>query len=214
MLNIYVDVCDRLWAIDSGQIENKHETDPGLIIYDLKTNQQLDSQKIKSRTDYKTEPFLADIVVDVTSSSCDNAYAYIADASNYEIIVYSQRTGEFHKISHNYFHFDPLAGDLHIEDLHYQTQYGVFSLTLSPIGRDDHRIMYFSSLASNMQFAVSTRVLQNKTLDATKGFYEFKVMGSRGPNSQTSASSFDEETGVLFYTLIMQHAIACWNSFR
>lgn len=214
MLNIHVDACDRLWALDSGQIEHKYETDPGLVIFDLKSSQQLDSQKLKSKTDYKTEPFLADIVVDVTSSNCDNPYVYIADANNYEIFIYNQRTRDFHKITHNYFHFDPLSGDLFIDDVLYQTQHGVFSMAMSPVGRDDYRVLYFSALASTMQFAVSTRVLQNKTLDSMKSFYEFKVMGSRGANSQSSASSIDEETGVLFYTLIAKHAIACWNTFR
>lgn len=203
-----------MWALDSGQIENKYETDPSLITFDLKGNFILDSQKIRSKTDYKTEPFLADILVDVTSSNCDSAHVYIADANNYEIIIYNLKYRDFHKISHNYFHFDPLSSDLKIDEIHYQTQYGVFSLTMSPVNRDDYRILYFCPLASTMQFAVSTRVIQNKTLDTSKSFYEFKIMGSRGTNSQSSASSFDEETGVLFYTLIAKKAVGCWNSFR
>lgn len=213
VLNIHADPCDRLWVVDSGQIENKHEKDPTLITFDLKTNLQIDSQKVKSKTDYKTEPYLADIIVDVTSANCDGAYAYIADANNYELIVYSLRGREFHRITHNYFSFDPLGGDLHIDGVHYQTQFGIFSLALSPVGRDDHRTLFFSSLASTNQFAVSTVVIQNKTLDPIHSFYEFKVMGSRGMNAQSGASTFDEETGVLFYTLIMKHGIACWNSY-
>lgn len=214
ILNIQVDNCDRLWAVDSGQIEHKHETDPAVVVYDLRTNLQIDSQKIKTKTDYKSEPFLSDILVDVTSSNCDNAFVYITDANNYELIVFNLKSQEFHKVSHNYFHFDPLCGDLDIDGIHYQSQHGIFSLSMSPVGRDDHRILYFSPLASLMQFAVPTKVIQNKTLDTAKSYYEFKVMGSKGSNSQSCASSFDEETGVLFYTLISKNAIACWNSFR
>ncbi len=188
--------------------------DPALIIYDLKFNVQSDWQKIKGKTDYRREPYLSDIVVDVMSSNCDSAYAYLADANNYELIIYNMRNRDFHRISHNYFHFDPLGGDLDADGIHYQTHHGVFSLAMSPIGRDDHRILYFSPLASTMQFAVSTRVLQNKTMDPLRSFYEFKVMGSRGPNTQTCSSCFDEETGVLFYTLIAKNTIACWNSYR
>lgn len=174
----------------------------------------MEPQKIKSKTDFKTEPYLADIIVDVTSASCDNAFAYIADAANYELIVYSLRSREFHKLLHNFFHFDPLCGDLDIDGVHYQTQFGIFNLAMSPVGRDDHRTLFFSPYASTMQFAVSTKIVQNKTLDMAKNYYEFKLMGSRGPNAQSSGSSFDEETGVLFHTLIAKNAIGCWNSFR
>lgn len=211
---IHVDNCDRLWALDSGQIENKREIDPAIVIYELKTNTQLDSQKIKVKGEYKAEPYLADILVDVTSSNCDNAFAYISDASNYELLVYNFRTQEFHKVSHNYFHFDPLCGDLTVDGIHYQTQHGLYSLSMSPVGRDDHRLLFFSPLASLMEFSVSTKVIQNRSVDNAKSFYEFKVMGLKGANSQSSASDFDEETGVLFYTLISRNAIGCWNSFR
>lgn len=45
------------------------------------------------------------------------------------------------------------------------------------------------------------------------GIYnEFKVLGSRGSNGQSSVEFLDKKTGVLFYTLPNLNAIACWRT--
>lgn len=38
------------------------------------------------------------------------------------------------------------------------------------------------------------------------------MVGSRGPDSQSTASFLDPQTGVLFYTQINKNGIGCWNS--
>jgi dopachrome tautomerase len=40
------------------------------------------------------------------------------------------------------------------------------------------------------------------------------LLGSRGPNSQSSAEVFDGLTGAVFYTQINRDAIGCWNSMK
>ena len=41
---------------------------------------------------------------------------------------------------------------------------------------------------------------------------KYKLLGSRAPNSQASASFLDEKSGVLFYTQINKNVVGCWNS--
>lgn len=43
-------------------------------------------------------------------------------------------------------------------------------------------------------------------------YREFKVLGSRGPNGQSSVSFLDPKTGILFYALANLNAIACWRT--
>lgn len=39
----------------------------------------------------------------------------------------------------------------------------------------------------------------------------FQVLGSRGPNSQATASMVDQKSGVLFYTQVNKNGVGCWN---
>lgn len=50
---------------------------------------------------------------------------------------------------------------------------------------------------------VLNTVLQNESYVTTSAaFDEFKLLGDRGMKSQSSASFYDDKTGVLFYTMV------------
>ncbi|XP_046672145.1 L-dopachrome tautomerase yellow-f2-like [Homalodisca vitripennis] len=214
---IRADTCDRLWAIDSGTIDlatqPKQISPPKIMVFDLKSDQLLFSYPLKDKTDYNEKSLFPTITVDVTSANCDHAFAYLPDVYNYNLVVYSMQTNDTHTVTHNYFHFDPLAGDFSNSGFHWQWQDGVFGLALSPVDREGFRIVYFHALASTMEFAISSKYLQNSTL-VRDNARAFKVLGNRGVNGQSSASFLDEETGVLFYTLINRNAVGCWNTFK
>lgn len=65
-------------------------------------------------------------------------------------------------------------------------------------------------MSSTREFSVSTSIIRNKTI-ASNSYHEYKVLGSRGPNTQSTGSSVDEATGALIYTLHNKNAIGCWN---
>lgn len=73
-------------------------------------------------------------------------------------------------------------------------------------------------MSTTREFAVSTKILRNRTLHNQANersiYHEFKVLGCRGPNSQSTGISFDPTTGVLFYTLLNKNAIGCYNTFN
>lgn len=64
-----------------------------------------------------------------------------------------------------------------------------------------------------MGFAVSSRIIHSGNYDKNLNVYDFKVMGNRGTNKQATSSSFDMETGVLFYGLLLKNVLGCWNSY-
>lgn len=75
------------------------------------------------------------------------------------------------------------------------------------------RTIYFHALSSTKEFTVSNRVLQNEThVTSPSAYYDFKLLGERGPNGQATASFLDEGTKVLFYTQVNKDGIACWNT--
>ncbi len=95
--------------------------------------------------------------------------------------------------------------------MNFQWTDGIFGLALSPAQANGYRTLYFHPMSSTNEFAVSTHIIRNKTI-ASEAYHDYKLLGSREPNSQSSGSSLDEETGVLFYTLLNKDAVGCWNS--
>lgn len=157
---------------------------------------------------------LVSLAVDVVSSEkCQQAFAYIPDLFKSRLYVYSLAKDRMWAFEHNYFHFDPLAGDFHIGGQTFRWDDGIFSIALGKPQSDGTRDAYFNAMASNYQFAVSNRVLQNEQ-NASRSDHQsdFRYIGRRGDNKQSTIHQFDLNTGVLFFAEIQTNGVGCWNT--
>lgn len=60
---------------------------------------------------------------------------------------------------------------------------------------------------------MSNLVLQNKThATSPAAYFDYKLLGDRGQNGQSSAEFYDDESDVLFYTQVNKDGVGCWNS--
>lgn len=73
---------------------------------------QIIRKYILKDTDVKPNSFIADLAVDVAPGQCDKAYVYMSDLGEYGMVVYSWEKNDSWRISHNFFHFDPLNGNV------------------------------------------------------------------------------------------------------
>lgn len=211
-----VDVCNRLWFIDTGMLElpnNRIQVQrPSIWIIDLKKNKKIHRFEIPE-TIVATGNGLASITVDVDSSACNKAFGYIPDLNNNALFVYSLEDHRIWAFNHNFFHFDPTQGDLSIGGQDFEWNDGIFSVTLGNRDRNGFRTAYFHPMASTNEFTVSTSVLQNESNAARSSHgRDFKLLGSRGPQKQSTMHDFDPETGIIFYDEIMKNGIGCWNT--
>ncbi|KAF5303152.1 hypothetical protein FQR65_LT08315 [Abscondita terminalis] len=212
---VHVDECDRLWVMDTGYADilgdGNEYSKPALVVFDLNTNRLVRRYEFKP-TDQKESSFFANLVIDVQPDKCEEAFAYVPDLGGYGIVVYSWKTNESWRVQHNYFHFDPLNGDLTVGGVNFQWTDGVFGLALGRVQSNGYRTMYFHPLVSNNEFSVSTEVLRNQSLALNpNSFNLYKYEGYRGPATQASASNLDLKTEVLFLTQLQKDGIACWN---
>ncbi|KAJ8725133.1 hypothetical protein PYW07_016091 [Mythimna separata] len=211
---IKADKCDRLWVLDTGTFgidTNVTNVCPySLNIYDLNTDQRIRRYVFRPE-DIVASTFIANIALD-EGRTCDDTFAYFSDELGYGLIAYSWQQNRSWRFSHGFFMPDPLTGDFNIGGLNFQwSAEGVFGITTSPIGSDGYRTLYFSPLASNTQFAVSTRILRDES--KVKGSYkDFQVVGVRGANGHTTSKVMDEYTGVELFNLVDQNAIGCWRN--
>lgn len=220
VFRVKVDPCDRLWFVDTGIADlagtTRQLTTPRLFIIDLRTDRVIRRFTLNSSLASADAVFGGNIEVDVTADTCDRAFAYLPDFGAYRLVVYSYEQNDAWRIKHPYFYFDPFASPFYIGGLTFLWTDGIFGVTLSPLQSDGFRIFYFTSISSNHQFAVSTRYLRDRNVatNTTVLLQAYRFLGTRGPNSQTTSHALDPRTGVLFYTLVNQNGIGCWNSIE
>ncbi|KAG6446385.1 L-dopachrome tautomerase yellow-f [Manduca sexta] len=216
VFRVYVDVCDRLWVMDSGLADifgaANQVAGPSIAIFDLNTDQLIHRYYFKV-SDMKEDSFFANIIADVDKNECDNAFAYVPDLGGYGVVVYSLKQDDSWRVAHHFFHFEPLAGSYNVGGVQFQWTDGVFSLALSEPLESGYRTVFFHAFSSTKEFCVSTELFRNYThIDKHEAFHDFKLLGDRGERTQASASYYDPKTHVLFYTQVNRNGVGCWNS--
>ncbi|CRL01323.1 CLUMA_CG014255, isoform A [Clunio marinus] len=213
-----VDECERLWFVDIGVSNTSGIANiiqqPSIWVIDLKNDSVINRYEIPP-SDAINGLGLANLAVDVIS--CDgNSFAYLPNLITSQIIVYNLEKNQSYTVQHNYFHMHPFEGDYNVDGLRFTWDDGIFSIALAERDKNSsYRLAYFHPMSSFSEFAVSTEVLQNETL-ATRSYHgdDFKLVGNRGKNSQSTMHEFHEKSGTLFFAEINQNAVTCWNSKR
>lgn len=162
----------------------------------------------------KPESLFTNIVVDIRDGQCDDAFAYAADVFRYGLLVYSWREDRSYRLTHNLFFPDPIAARFVLDDVTFRWMDGIFGLALSPLDKKTKdRTMFFHPMASFREFAVQTSVIRNETY-ANDHPDDFKILGARGRNQSHSSASAMDRRGVLFFNLVTQDALGCWDSAK
>ncbi|EDW97174.1 L-dopachrome tautomerase yellow-f2 [Drosophila yakuba] len=213
-----VDACQRLWFIDTGMLEYPNNRQqirrPSIWVVDLATDQVLNRFDIPESI-AETGRGLASITVDVKAGQCGDAYAYIPDLVYRRLYVYHLRNDRIWSFEHNYFNFDPLSGDLSIGGQTFRWDDGIFSITLGAQRPDGSRHVYFHPMASTNEFVVSNRVLQQESNAARSDHgNDFRVLGNRGPSTQSTMHAYDPGTGVVFFDEIQRNGVGCWKTSK
>lgn len=213
---IKADECNRLWVVDTGytDILNDQQISPfSLLIFNLIENKLLRRYYFPENETEHLKSALTNIVVDVSKEDCKTAHAYITDTGAYGLLVYSFKDNKSWRIEHNLFSFDPLLGMFDLKGKFFQWRGGIFGLTLGSRNKDSTRDVYFHSIISTKEFVVSNAVLRNESYaTSSDSLPEYKLIGDRGEFAFSGSEVFDPKTKTIFYTLVAQNAIGCWNT--
>lgn len=214
VFRVQVDSCDRLWVIDTGKLEDRQICRPQLLSFSLRTNKVLSQYKFP-KDQFKDDSLFVTIAVDIRNSGdrCHDTFVYIADVTGFGLLVYDHRNSRSWRITNNLFYPYPPHGTFHIKGDTFDLMDGILGLALSPLKQDGDRILYFHSLASRVESWVPTSTIRNYSLfeehsdSAPRSFRPFAMERS----SQSAAQAMDEN-GVLFFGLLSDLALGCWNS--
>jgi len=134
---------------------------PSIWVIDLNTDKFIRRFEIPETIAGNSNGMIS-ITVDVNKDSCEDAYAYIPDLLNFQLVTYrfhkkhiilhlidnsliyfSFKQNRAWRFLHNYFHIDPLRGDFNVANIKYQWDDGIFSIALGHQDRNNFRSAYF-----------------------------------------------------------------------
>ncbi|XP_043289269.1 uncharacterized protein [Venturia canescens] len=208
---IAIDSCDRLWVLDTGKLGDVQACPPQLLLYSLKTNILLNRYPFP-KSQYADASLFVTPVVDIRGS-CNDAYVYIADVTGFSLIVYDHSYQRSWRIVNNLFYPYPDYGTFEINGESFDLMDGLFGMALGPIEADGDRTLYFHSLASRVESFVQTSVIRNyETFADNAGASPRSFKSFPSQRSSQSAAEAMDRNGILFYGLMSDVAIGCWNS--
>ncbi|KAF6201411.1 hypothetical protein GE061_005859 [Apolygus lucorum] len=208
VFRVDIDQCGRLWVLDTGNVEifsnQKRICPPQILVFDLHTDRLLDRYRIPE-DQLESKSLLITIAVDARGPRCEDTYAYLADVVGYKIIVFDAQTETSWRANNRYLYPYPTSSLFDINGVTFELTDGVLTNNYGD------RKLYFHSFASHKENWVPTSVLRNKTL-LTSGDpkMEFRLLEGSRP-SQAAAQAMTP-SGILFFGLVTENSIACWNS--
>nr|XP_050845756.1 protein yellow-like [Vespula vulgaris]XP_050845757.1 protein yellow-like [Vespula vulgaris] len=214
VFRVAIDKCNRLWVLDTGKVGDRQICRPQLHVFSLINNRLIHQYKFP-RDQFKDTSLFVTPVVDIrdTNDKCRNTFVYIADVTGFGLLVYDYRYNRSWKIENKLFYPYPSYGTFNINGDTFDLMDGIFALALGPIRSDGDRILYFHSLASKVESWVATSTIRNYSIfvhnsEATpRSFKPFALERQ----SQSAAEAMNED-GVLFFGLLSEISLACWNS--
>ncbi|CAH4033204.1 unnamed protein product [Pieris brassicae] len=213
LISVYrprIDVCQRLWMVDTGLLEVPGERQqvlkPSIVIFDLKTDKQILKHELKDSDLFseRTSGGLTSITVDVNKSKCNEAFAYITDLATNSIVVFSLSTKTTWRIEDPSFVFDETALNFTVAGHTISWPDGIFSLAL--VDLNGRTMGYYHPLMSTNEYMIDTGYLKNNSFQGNA-----KLLGNRGPKTQSGSHAYHEKSKTIFFANVANDAILCWN---
>lgn len=221
ILGYEIDEKNHMWILDQGKIAYAPSPDGSqkLVIWDLNTNQLIDSIIIPNEiAPYRTS-FLNDLVVDNK-----NGFVYITDSGNGwpdhpldgGIIVYNMRTKRFRRVLDRHYSTQDFPGFLF--EINYRPVYKDNPLKIGADGialSADRSTLYYCQVTGRNLYAIDTSLLQDyrTPLELIR-----EAVQTRGSKDTNSDGMHADNLGNVFYTMLEGQGIGIYsphtNSFR
>lgn len=169
-----MDICNRLFVLDSGRIGENFLCPPQLLIFDLNTDQLLHRFKFPQRVLQDTSILVTPIVnvKDPPPKQCHDTQVYIADVTTYHIIVYDLLTHKVWRTANKLFYPTPDYGTFHLQGDSFDLMDGIMGMAISPYNHGAQQ-MFFHPLAQSKEMTVPLWVLENGTAWESAGFFDY-----------------------------------------
>ncbi|XP_055680122.1 L-dopachrome tautomerase yellow-f2-like [Lutzomyia longipalpis] len=218
--------CNRVYFVDNGQVTYNLNTTyvmqkPALVVVELPTDGcSARNFPIIRRAEFpdgiaaKGSDGFSHIALDhQPGDSCDDLFLYIPNIFHKYLTVYDYKENEFWTIEHET--FQPVIAESNFifdETLAYDLALGPLSIALGHADENGEKTVYYASIASTGLYAVSTKVLRDKSKsNEIQHSEDFRIIGYRGCDHQILKTIIDDTHGVMFFSEVQSNQIRCWN---
>uniref|UniRef100_A0A182QYV1 Bee-milk protein n=1 Tax=Anopheles farauti TaxID=69004 RepID=A0A182QYV1_9DIPT len=216
VFRIKIDECNRMWVLDTGKIGNKFICPPQLVVIDMKTDAIIHRYRIPESQLVCEVSVLVNLLVDVQDpaplGSCQNTKVYMADVKGFAMIVYDMSRGKSWRITNKQMYPDPEYGTFTVANESFDLMDGILGMALSPRSSSSDRLLYFHALSSATENSVKMSLLLNETIWQNNAWALPSAFRPIGKIPSQSVAEAMDSNGNLFFGLLEQNAIACWDS--
>ncbi|KAL1494118.1 hypothetical protein ABEB36_009767 [Hypothenemus hampei] len=215
VFRIKIDECNRLWIVDTGKIGDKYLCPPQILAFDLNTNRLMHQYEFPVEV-VSLQHLLVTPAVDVRDpkSGCQDTFVYVADVLGFSLLVYDVANKKSWRIQDKTFYPFPTHGTYNIAGDSFDLMDGILGLTLSPFVSGKDRILYYHAMSSPTENWVYTSNLRNETIFSEDPAAAPQIFNTyRDERSSQSAAEAMNRDGVLFFGLLSEIQIVCWNSW-
>lgn len=205
---IAIDKFDRLWVLDSGLINNiQLMCSPKLLAFDLNTSKLLKQIEIPHNIAVNASTGMGGPVsLVVQAMDPMNTTVYIADDRGDALIIYQNSDDSFHRLTSKTFDNDLRYSELAVAGESFTVHDGIFGMALSPVTNN----LYYSPLTSHSLYYVNMEPFMKSQYEENNIEYE----GIQDIFNTQSSAKVMSKNGVLFFGLVNNSAIGCWNEHQ
>ncbi|CAG5125232.1 unnamed protein product [Candidula unifasciata] len=191
-----------MYVIDSGRVGMKLDLCPAkIVVYDLKTDQQVQLYELPDEVVSRSRNFLNDLVLDYVDGQV--RYAYITDANDGYLVGFDFQTGKAYKMEHSSMKVENINDSvMEIVNYLYNFPVPIDGIAMSP----DFQYVYYSVLGGYDLFQVPTSALRNYST------LEYKVRNVGKKVSQSDGMIHG--TKHLYYGALSLNAVYYWDVKR
>lgn len=221
--NIEIDTNGKMFIIDGGHTASltsnpAKNCPPKLVVFDLNSNNTIDSYTFPETVASQNDSFLYDLVVD------GDDFVYITDNSKRDpgIIVFSLKNKHSWKIRHeDSMKADTTSSGFKVNDVLIEAKINIAGIALGPkmsksssaVSINKDREVFYSPLSSTNLFSISTSVLQNESNSMNGKDLDGSVRDVGLKASQTDGMIMTNH-GILYYGLLGDNSVSQWDSSK
>ncbi|GAB0088334.1 Major royal jelly protein/protein yellow [Sergentomyia squamirostris] len=218
--------CNRAYFVDTGLLPTSTNYSipvqkPALYFYNISPdcceNRKFDlirRAEIPDRLVSKIPFGLLYVTLDFQSEDCEDIFLYCTNFFGSYLVVYDYRKNEFWSFT-DHPTLEPVVSESYMiyeKSFNYQLLGGIINIVLGYKDEYGDKVAYYVDAAGTGQYAVSAKVLKDKTKSGTQyNINDFQIMGYRGCDSQTARMVVDYTFSVVFYAELQSNRITCWN---
>lgn len=205
-----------MWILDSGEIGRNHTCPPQIVVFDLFTHRVVHRYRLPPKVYTPNFSRLVTITLDFADAppigQCHKAFAYIADATAFSLIVYDVVNQKSWRVENRFTYPNPQFSKHTIAGESFELLDGLFAMSITPNGLGLRRMLYFHSLSNDLEVSVPLDVINNATNfltpDISSQLDKFTELGSRG--TQCTVTDITPQ-GYLLCVFFNPIALIAWD---